>query len=61
MIKIENVEIMGWRAAIRGMRNPLNSLEKSDSGWDVSIPNQDKDYITVISGTFSDYEVGPND
>ncbi len=61
MIKIENVETIGWRAAIRGMRNPLNSWEKSDSGWDVSIPNQDKDYITVISETFSDYEVGPND
>lgn len=61
MIKIENVETMGWRAAIRGMRNPLNSWEKSDSGWDVSIPNQDKDYITVMSETFSDYELGPND
>lgn len=33
MIKIENVEIMGWEAAIRGMRNPMNSWEKSDSGW----------------------------
>ncbi len=31
MIKIENVEVMGWEAAIRGMRNPLNSWEKSDS------------------------------
>ena len=31
MIKIENVEIFGWQAAIRGMRNPLNSWEKSDS------------------------------
>lgn len=32
MIKIENTEIVGWEAAIRGMRNPLNSWEKSDSG-----------------------------
>lgn len=32
MIKIENVEIAGWRPAIRGMRNPKNSWEKSDSG-----------------------------
>lgn len=31
MIKIENVEICGWEPAIRGMRNPLNSWEKSDS------------------------------
>ena len=31
MIKIENVEVIGWEAAIRGMRNPLNSWERSDS------------------------------
>ena len=31
MIKIENVEVVGWEAAIRGMRNPLNSWKKSDS------------------------------
>lgn len=32
MLKIENAEVMGWEAAIRGMRNPKNSWEKSDSG-----------------------------
>lgn len=32
MLKIENTEVMGWEAAIRGMRNPKNSWEKSDSG-----------------------------
>jgi len=31
MLKIENVEIYGWEAAIRGMRNPMNSWDKSDS------------------------------
>ena len=31
MIKIENTEVMGWEAAIRGMRNPMNSWAKSDS------------------------------
>ena len=31
MIKIENTEVYGWEAAIRGMRNPKNSWEKSDS------------------------------
>lgn len=31
MIEIENVEVMGWEAAIRGMRNPYNSWQKSDS------------------------------
>ena len=32
MIKIENEEVTGWEHAIRGMRNPMNSWEKSDSG-----------------------------
>ena len=32
MLKIENVDVMGLEAAIRGMRNPLNSWDKSDSG-----------------------------
>lgn len=32
MIEFENTEIMGWEAAIRGMRNPMNSWEQSDSG-----------------------------
>lgn len=31
MIKIENTEAYGWEAAIRGMRNPMNSWDKSDS------------------------------
>ena len=31
MIKLENYEVVGWEAAIRGMRNPMNSWEKSDS------------------------------
>ena len=31
MIKIENVEVVGMKAAIRGMRNPKNSWDKSDS------------------------------
>ena len=31
MIKIENVEVVGWESAIRGMRNPMNSWDKSDS------------------------------
>lgn len=31
MIKLENVEVVGWEAAIRGIRNLMNSWEKSDS------------------------------
>lgn len=33
MIKFENTEVMGWEHAIRGMRNPMNSWEKSDSRY----------------------------
>lgn len=33
MLKISNFEVAGWEHAIRGMRNPMNSWEKSDSGW----------------------------
>ena len=31
MIKIENISVSGFEAAIRGMRNPMNSWDKSDS------------------------------
>lgn len=39
MLKIENTEVVGWEASIRGMRNPMNSWEKSDSKWySIGIP-----------------------
>lgn len=31
MLKIEKTDVYGWDAAIRGMRNPMNSWDKSDS------------------------------
>lgn len=31
MLKLENTEVLGWEHAIRGMRNPYNSWQKSDS------------------------------
>lgn len=36
MIKVENIDVWGWKHAIRGMRNPMNSWDKSDSymGYD---------------------------
>lgn len=44
MIKFENTEVIGWEHAIRGMRNPLNSWDKSDTEWvvceDDNIPDQ---------------------
>ena len=33
MLKIENTDVYGWEAAIRGMRNPMNSWERSDSDY----------------------------
>lgn len=32
MIKINKAEVVGFEQAIRGMRNPMNSWDKSDSG-----------------------------
>lgn len=33
MIKFEHTEVCGWKAAIRGMRNPMNSWDKSDTDY----------------------------
>lgn len=52
MIKIENTEVYGWEAAIRGMRNPMNSWEKSDSGLTCS---QNKNNICDIHCTADNY------
>lgn len=66
MIKIENVDICGWEAVIRGMRNPMNSWEKSDS-----IFVEDGEYHDIcgnsgpsnVQVTYSEtyFEIGPND
>lgn len=37
MITVDNIQICGWMPAIRGMRNPKNSWEKSDTMFDVSL------------------------
>lgn len=51
-IKIENIEVTGFAAAIRGMRNPMNSWDKSDSSY---IMDSDDSGIKVV------YDIGPND
>ena len=33
MINLENYEVFGWEHAIRGMRNPMNSWDRSDSAY----------------------------
>ena len=46
MIKIENAEIWGWEHAIRGMRNPMNSWDKSDSRYiDVQDTDENGDQL----------------
>ena len=58
MIKIENVEVLGWEHAIRGMRNPKNSWDRSDSSeCNMSGNYQCKD---CHRGT-SNYCIGAND
>lgn len=68
MLKIENTEVIGWEHAIRGMRNPKNSWEKTDSYPAVDCgkcgkieregicKKEDRDYTG-----FECFEVGPND
>ena len=36
MLKLEHTDVYGWEAAIRGMRNPMNSWGKSDSNFEYS-------------------------
>ena len=36
MIKVEKIDVWGWEHAIRGMRNPMNSWDKSDSQFYMS-------------------------
>lgn len=51
MIKIENAKVEGWEPAIRGMRNPMNSWEKSDSYFIGSYDELENDSFLI----------GPND
>ncbi len=58
MIKLENYEVIGWEHAIRGMRNPMNSWEKSDSGYQCPYY---KNKERVCSGCHENICIGPND
>ena len=59
MITFENTEVVGWEAAIRGMRNPLESWEKSDSRYR-NDPVFDKDHPQFIHDN-PIFSIGPND
>ena len=55
MIKLEHAEVVGWEAAIRGMRNPMNSWDKSDSRYSCLCMDDKRDCPV------EPYIVGPND
>lgn len=65
MLKIENAEVFGWEHAIRGMRNPMNSWEKSDSEFVTS----DGDHHDIMGNSgpwygedgWSENLIGPED
>ena len=66
MIKIENVQVVGWEPAIRGMRNPKNSWDRMDS----ALCRRNTDDCKVMpacdcpkDGTFDEdyYCIGEND
>lgn len=69
MIKIEKTEVVGWEAAIRGMRNPKNSWDRSDSeyGCEYGCEEYRCDSCEVdlfynrCSNKYKNYIVGPND
>lgn len=61
MLKIENVDVMGWEAAIRGMRNPMNSWGKCDTTWRTKF-SDDRSLITPYKYmSDSKLDIGPND
>jgi hypothetical protein len=73
LIKLEKTYVFGWEAAIRGMRNPMNSWDQSDSGYCVQMPcsecamNENKEVdldgvaVSCICPDNIDYVIGDND
>ena len=62
MIQIDETEVFGWEHSIRGMRNPMNSWDKSDSGWCADFNCQTcptEDFTECDS--FDQYIIGSND
>lgn len=56
MIQISNTETYGWEAAIRGMRNPMNSWDKSDSYFGPEYLEDEDTYVKPFVGA-NDYDL----
>ena len=61
MIKIENTEVVGWEAAIRGMRNPMNSWDKSDSRFSLLDDCGDCTHCNLRFDECQEQQIGSND
>lgn len=58
MIKIEKTDVYGWQTAIRGMRNPKNSWDKSDSRYGnigYEIGEQDLKLMKTLANAGADH------
>ena len=61
MIKITDTEVVGWEHAIRGMRNPMNSWDKSDSEFCIlGSPDYEESIAVDYDCEWTTY-IGPND
>ena len=61
MIKLEGTEVLGWEAAIRGMRNPMNSWDKSDTRWTSDTPKDGSIFVESDAKGYEELYIGPND
>lgn len=62
MLKIEKTEVVGWEAAVRGMRNPMNSWEQSDSHYESeALECHDLSGDPTKVYLVDKYVLGPND
>ena len=66
MIKVEKIKVWGFEHAIRGMRNPMNSWDKSDSSicdslCDFCFMNNKEETFGCQRPDYTEYRIGKND
>lgn len=60
-MKFENWNTYNWEFALRGMRNPKNSWDKSDSAYNTEIVWNEENKLKYNCPHWYDYCIGPND